>query len=63
MAEQTPLLTGYPNRPTYVSEVDAPYLPQSSTDDTRGRDLEEEHLPERIRLSSARKAKPPEGDH
>jgi transcriptional regulator with XRE-family HTH domain len=34
-----------------------------ATQDTLGRELEEEHLPERIRLSSPRKAKPPEGDH
>ena len=30
--------------------------------DVLGRELEEEHLPKRIRLSSPRKAKPPEGD-
>jgi transcriptional regulator with XRE-family HTH domain len=29
-----------------------------ATQDTIGRELEEEHLPERIRLSSLRKAKP-----
>jgi hypothetical protein len=30
--------------------------------DTLGRELEEEHLPKRIRLSSRRKSKPPESD-
>jgi hypothetical protein len=32
MDEQTPLLTGCPNRPIYVSEADVPSLPQSLTD-------------------------------
>lgn len=32
MDEQTPLLTGYPNRPIYVSDADVLHLPQSLTD-------------------------------